>query len=269
MSGPYALQTLSTVKRIGLVGDLHGDAHQLREVAEAMRARGLSVLVATGDFGFVDSRPMISNQAWASEILAENQLSLIFVDGNHDRLSDIYSSPVDATGYRWVASNMAHLPRGFRMRVAGGRTLGALGGANSIDHPKADPLESITPDDLVALGTERVDILIGHDAPTPLPALDQLLATTDRYWTDEGRAYAAAGREMFTRGFRQVRPELYVGGHFHTYIDEVVSFGDGADRFESRVVLLADASSGAGVSCAVLDLATLELETFDLNGDRR
>ncbi|MBC7592398.1 MAG: hypothetical protein H7288_00370 [Kineosporiaceae bacterium] len=264
MSGPYAIQDLSTVRRVGVLGDLHGDLLHLRELSYEMRERGISVLVSTGDLGLVDARPEHSNVRWASEILASQGQTLLFVDGNLDHHADIYEHPVDRTGYRWVASNLAHLPRGFRTKVAGGRTLAALGGAASVDRPRTRFLETVNADDLLALGTAPVDVLIGHDAPAPWPALDAQLETIGS-WTADALAYAAEGRHMFTHGFLAVQPKLYIGSHFHLHLDETLSFGDGDEQFTSRVVLLDAASHHAGLSQGVLELASLDFEPFSLD----
>ena len=139
MSTPYAMQTLETVTVAGIIGDLYGNIPHLREVCAAMRDRGISVILSVGDLGLVDSRPSHSNLGWASETLAEYQQTLLFVDGNCDRHNDIYGYPVDTGGYRWTASNIAHLPRGFRTTLGTGLSFAALGGANSVDRPR--PLE--------------------------------------------------------------------------------------------------------------------------------
>lgn len=266
MSGPYALQDLSTVKRVGVLGDLHGDMLHLRELSYEMRQRGCSVLVSTGDLCLVDSRPEHSKLLWASKILASQGQTLLFVDGNMDRHSDLYEYPVDRSGYRWVASNMAHLPRGFRAKIAGGRTLAALGGAASVDRPRMRYLETVSPDDLLALGADPADILIGHDAPAPWPALDTQLETIGS-WTADALAYAAEGRRMFTRGFLAVRPKLYIGSHFHMHLDETLEFGDGDHRFASRVVLLGASSNHAEFSQGILNFETLAFEAFSLDAD--
>ena len=267
MSGPYAIQDLSTVKRVGVLGDVHGDMLHLRELSWGMREHGVSVLLSTGDLGLVDSRPEHSNLRWASETLASNQQTLLFVDGNMDRHADIYEHPVDRAGYRWVAPNVAHLPRGFRTKVVGGLTLAALGGAASVDRPRMRYLETVSADDLMALGTDPVDILVGHDAPAPLPALDQQL-TSIGSWRVDALEYAAEARAMFSRGFMAVKPKLYIGSHYHLALDETLEFGAGDTRFTSRVVLLDAASNHAGHGQGILDFESLRLETFTLDDGR-
>ena len=115
----------------------------------------------------------------------------------------------------------------------------------------------MTADDLTALGHTRTDFLLGHDAPTPLPVLDRVLAAPN-HWSADALEYAARGRRMFTRGFEQVRPRLYVGGHFHMHVDEHVDFSD----FTTHVVLLP--AAGATFSQATVDLRTLEVTPFEL-----
>jgi hypothetical protein len=59
--------------------------------------------------------------------------TLYFVDGNHEDFTALYKFPISADGLRWVRPNIVHLPRGYRTTLVSGRTLAALGGANSVD----------------------------------------------------------------------------------------------------------------------------------------
>lgn len=169
---------------------------------------------------------------------------------------------------RWVRPTIAHIPRGFRTTLSSGRALAALGGANSVDFGNRVegqswwPQESITDKEPGALGQEQADVLIGHDAPSPLPTLDYHLVKTDHFWSLSGRAYAAAGRQMFTRGFIEVWPELYLGGHYHHHLDETVSYSVHDNPFETRVVLLDMNGSEQSRSQSILDTQTLDLQFF-------
>ena len=77
---------------------------------------------------------------------------------------------------------------------------------------------------MAALGHEKADVLIGHDAPLGLPSLDAWLAATDHGWPPAGLKYSAEGRALFHRGFLQVQPRLYLGGHYHRHIDELITY---------------------------------------------
>ena len=269
MTAAEAPRALSTARLIGLIGDTHGDMEHVLIVARTMWARGVSVLLVLGDFGFIWPGHNWDNELdKISKRLAERGQILFWLDGNHEDFSRLYAKfPLSPDGLRRLRPNIIHLPRGHRTSLNFGRTLAVLGGANSIDrHHRAEgltwwPQEQISDDDLTALGNERAEIMVGHDAPTPLPSLDAALATTDRYWPPEMLTYSAAGRKQFTQGFLQVRPSLYVGGHFHRHIDETVAYGDGDDAFQARVVLLAS-NDPTTLSQAVLNVESLEVEAF-------
>ena len=264
--------SLSTTKLIGLLGDTHGDLEHLSIVSQTMWARGVSVLLVLGDFGF-----LWPGHNWSKDLdrlnrrLGERDQVLYWVDGNHEDFATLYSKfPVSEDGLRRLRPNIIHLPRGYRAPLAFGRTLAVLGGANSIDaHRRALGStwwleEQISDDDLEKLGHEHAEVMLGHDAPVPLPVLDASLATTDHYWPTEMLAYAAAGRQKFMDGFLQVRPSLYFGGHFHQFIDETVTYGEGENTFETRVMLLGLNASNT-LSQAVLNLQNLEVEAFARN----
>jgi hypothetical protein len=258
---------LSTAARIGFLGDTHGDLEHVLLVSRSMQFRGIQVLVVLGDFGFV-----WGGHKWAigldklSRRLAGGDQVLYFVDGNHEDFDRLFRFPVSDDGLRWIRPNVAHIPRGYRTALASGRTLAALGGANSIDigHRVIGRSvwveESITETDLVTLGHKPAEVLIGHDAPLHVPTLDAWLESTEKYWPAAGVQYSAVGRAMFHRGFLQVRPKLYLGGHYHRHFDEVVEFASGSDRFVTRVVILEESGSSIAISQCILDVRTLDLE---------
>ncbi|WP_157157596.1 metallophosphoesterase [Diaminobutyricimonas sp. LJ205] len=281
-SMPYAMQTFGTVPRIGFVGDTHGNLGHLLAASRLFKSHGIAVVTVLGDFGFV--WPGVD---WGRDLdklerrLADQQQTLFFVDGNHDWHPRLREFDQGEDGIRWVRSNVGYVPRGYRVRLASGSTLAALGGANSIDrehrvspaaagrHANAAswwPEESITDVDLDVLGTDSADVLIAHDAPLHVPALDAMLARTDRYWSPEGRAYAAAGRRKFHEGFLRVRPRVSLSGHYHYPVDETVTY-DADPKFSCRVVVLDMAAGDSrSASQAILDVATLDVQILNLNG---
>ncbi|GAB3141763.1 metallophosphoesterase family protein [Marisediminicola antarctica] len=263
------VETLATATRIGFLGDTHGDLEHVLRVSRTMAARGIDTLVVLGDFGFIWPRENTGNILnKLSKRLADRGQSLFFVDGNHEDFGRLLRFPIGADGLRWIRPNLAHIPRGYRTRLVSGRTLAAMGGANSVDVALRQEgyswwaEEAIMDADLVALGDDPADILIGHDAPMNLPTLDRRLAETDELWPEAGREYAAAGRAIFHRGFIQVQPKLYLGGHYHLFIDDTVAYGTGETRFVARVVILDKNGSKDTISQAILDVGTLELTFF-------
>ncbi|TFB67987.1 metallophosphoesterase [Cryobacterium sp. Hz9] len=267
VTGETRRDTLSTASRIGFLGDTHGDMHHVLTVARTMAVRGIEHLVVLGDFGFV-----WPGHNWSIDIdklsrrLKTTGQTLAFVDGNHEAFDLLYKFPVTDDGLRWIRPNIVHIPRGYRTVLASGVTLAALGGANSVDighrllGRSVWAEESITETDLATLGPEPADVLIGHDAPVDLPTLDTWLAATDRGWPPAGLSYSAEGQAMFHRGFLQVQPRLYLGGHYHHHIDEPVTYTTGETEFQTRVVILDEGGSASGISQAILDVQTLELE---------
>jgi hypothetical protein len=234
-----------------------------------MWARGVQVMLVLGDFGFIWPRHNWDNvlDKVSKRLRAKGQI-LYFVDGNHEDFTALYKFPIGADGLRWVRPNIAHIPRGYRTTLVSGRTLAALGGANSVDfaHRLAGhswwPDESITEADLETLGTDHADVMIGHDAPCGVPTLDAWLEATNHYWPADGVTYSSAGRRMFHRGFLQVHPELYLGGHYHLHVDDMVQFDTGVQLFICRVAILDMNGSSSAISQAILDVQSLDLQFF-------
>jgi len=260
------LPTLSEADRIGVMGDLHGELDHAKLALKMFADKGVNVIVQLGDFGVIWPGP-----AWQadleqlSQMLDENEQMLYFLDGNHEFFPRLLEFPVNADGLRWVSHNIAHLPRGYRIQIGDGtRTLAVLGGANSHDRQWRIageswwPEEQITDADLVALGTETADILLGHDSPAGVHTRRGFGATTAE------AEYAKESQTMFVRGMLQVRPKLTMGGHYHRHANAVMTMP--ADPpFETRAVIL-DRDGASGISQAILDSRTLELEFFYRDG---
>jgi predicted phosphodiesterase len=260
---------LKTAARIGLLGDLHGDLEHLLIVVRTMWGRGVDVMIQVGDFGFVWSGEDYQRTLdKISRRLRSRGQTLYWIDGNHEDFDVLYSKfPVDADGVRWLRPNIAHLPRGYRMALSSGRSVAVLGGANSIDRRLRTegvdwwPAESITDENLAALGRQHADILIGHEAPLHVSDLDRELRATSGAWRPSEQKYAGESRRMYHRGFMAVRPRLSIGGHYHRHVDQELTFGEGAHAFRCRVVTL-DMNGPKNMSQAILDVGSLHLEFF-------
>jgi predicted phosphodiesterase len=265
----FSGDAIATEPRVGLLGDIHGDVEHLFIAARTFAARGVRCVVQLGDFGVVwagEDYPKSLDRI--SRRLAKLGMTLYVVDGNHEDFPLLYKFPVDPDNLRRLRHNIVHLPRGFRAELASGRVLAVLGGANSIDRDIREPgvswweEESITSDDLVALGHEPADILLGHQAPLHVPDLDREIEPPRTWWPSSIIRYADEGREMFHRGFLAVRPSLSVGGHYHCRVDQTVDYGEGHEAFRCRVVVL-DQAGPKTIAQAVLDVATLDLTLFN------
>jgi hypothetical protein len=271
---------LQHARKIGLLGDVHGDTEHLLTASRTFWRRGIDTLIQLGDFGFVWRKGENAQRALnkISRRLDAHGQTIYFVDGNHEDFDLLYAGfPVNGDGLRRLRHNIIHMPRGYRTTLLPhdsgwpgnviwpGKALAVLGGANSIDrHLRTENTdwwaeESITEADLAKLGSDHADVLLGHDAPLDVPDLDRELASESADWPPDAVAYAEQGRRMFHRGFMAVRPELYAGAHYHRHVDQTLTYADGAGSFRCRVVTL-DQNKSKTISLAVLDTWTLQLE---------
>jgi hypothetical protein len=232
-----------------------------------LAAEAITELHFLGDFGFVWTGGDTEERELDTldRDLAAHSAQALVTGGNHDGYDRWAEIPVGATGTRLVRPNIELLSRGWRATSPAGNVLASLGGANSIDMPARVrsgsahwPAEQITESDLTALGSEPVDILLGHDAPRSA-LLSARLKSNEHLWEASGLAYANQGQEMFHRGVQQVRPRLVVSGHYHLHLDTVEMFRatDGAS-FECRSVILNAGSASSSV--AILDTDSLLIE---------
>jgi hypothetical protein len=267
---PYVIQSLSDASLIGVMGDLHGDLEHALQAFRTFATRGVRVILQLGDFGVLwPGENWKTSLDKLSRALGKNAQSLYWVEGNHDWHPKIDSFPVDPDGTRWIGSNIAHLPRGYRTEVGGRFMLAALGGANSSDRSFRRegedwwPEEQIRDGDLHRLGNEPADVLVGHEAPL-VDEVDLNRRAMALGLSSEEAAYARASRTMFRKAVLQVRPRLTLGGHYHRFIDQTLPM-PGAPTGETRVVVL-DMNGRDRVNLAVMDTKTLALEFFYRNG---
>lgn len=230
----------------GLLGDTHGNFGNTVAMLDAFHERGIELVVILGDFGFL----WLPEQNGTDELeqlnaqVERNGQTLLFVDGNHEDHLALAMYPVAGDGIRWLTSAIGHLPRGYRSTLSDGSVIAALGGANSIDFEYRVINESwwteegITNEDLLALGSDRVDVLLAHDAPMFVRALEDLVLGNRKRFSLASVFYAEMGRRKFHQGFMQVKPSIQFSGHYHFAVDEVVEYTDGEDRFSTRVIVL-------------------------------
>lgn len=266
---PYAVPSLSTVRRIGVMGDLHGDVQHALQAFKVFADRGVTCVVQLGDWGV-----LWPGTNWRialrkiSRALARHQMAMMVIDGNHEYFPKLQEFPIAADGIRWIAANIGHLPRGYRTQIGARYTLAALGGANSIDRRFRQegvswwPEEQISAADLRRLGSDHVDVLLGHEAPL----MDERVleeSARDAGYSPADIAYASASRVMFRQAVLQTRPRLTLGGHYHRHYDQTLSLP--GQTHTTRVVVL-DMNGKHRVNLAILHTTTLDLELLYRNG---
>jgi hypothetical protein len=164
-----------------------------------------------------------------------------------------------------VAECVTYLPRGTRLDL-GGRTFGFLGGAFSVDWRDRSASidwwqdEVTDTDDVVRLGTERLDVLITHDAPAGIDLLSSWrLPAEDQVRADDVRALVAQATVSTS-------PQLLVHGHWHhgyeselNRIDRAATDRTGALMWDSTHVVGLGCDGDAARGWIVLDLPVLDV----------
>lgn len=253
-----------TAEVIGLVGDVHGNLATATRAIRKLTAKGVTEIHFLGDFSFLwrggEGESVILDML--SHSLTNHGALAYVTGGNHEGYDEWALIPSDADAIKWPRPNIALLPRGWRATSPTGNVIASLGGANSIDMPARIEgnlgyweAEQITEADLAALGSAKVDVLLGHDAPKSVALLERLKAK-EHLWDQAGLAYAHAGHDMFHRAVTQVQPRLTVSGHYHQHLDVIETFAaaDGTP-FEARMVILN--ADGAVPTIALLNTDAL------------
>ncbi|MFC8190823.1 metallophosphoesterase [Cellulomonas sp. NPDC057328] len=232
--------------RVVVAGDWHGDTLAAGAVVELAAARGATTLVHVGDLGI--GVPGFVRDLEA--VLASAGSILTTCGGNHDDWSWLAPAHRDAHGMRWLAPHLAWAPRGHRWSI-GGRRIGALGGAVSVDAftRQTDgaqyPDEAPTADDLEMLGSEPLDMLLAHDVPAGVPLTSRMPGIPA-----DVAAKAQAVRELLATAVERTQPRLVFSGHWHRRLTH---------RLGSTTVEVLDMEWTTG-NAVILDLATWSIE---------
>lgn len=158
-------------------GDMHGNLWQFNQFLD-LELTSEDILFVCGDFGFI----------WSGSDKEKDKLDWIekrcpfqiaFVDGNHENFSllKLYPETIWHNGkVHKIRNNIFHLMRGEIFNL-NGKTLFALGGANSIDKENRREFISWWPDEDLSyseienacsnlnLVNWKVDYIITHDLP--------------------------------------------------------------------------------------------------------
>jgi hypothetical protein len=204
----------SEPRRLLVAGDVHGDAAWFDALCRRAAEKGCDAILQLGDFGYWPHLPGGARFPRRVSTLATNfDLDVYWIDGNHENHAALRALPVDEDGRIEIVKRCWYLPRGHRWTWNGVR-FGALGGAFSIDWrsrragSSSWPEEVTTTDDVEALGSDSLDVLVAHEAPAAVPLVGITLPDVDQIRTDEVRALVAAAVKATT-------PTLVLHGHWH------------------------------------------------------
>lgn len=236
--------------RIVVAGDWHGNTSRACGAIWYAGLRDIPLVLQLGDFGYWTPGPWTDR--YLSELEAactEQDVTLLWVDGNHEYHPGLLELPVDPeTGLRTVSEHVHHLPRGLRWTWHG-KTWMALGGAHSVDrHMRTEgkswwTQEHLSADDIeTAIAPGPVDVMVCHDAPdgVHIPGL------VPGQFPDDQIAAAEWHRRQVGNVVYAVKPSLLLHGHYHVrYSDRLGS---------TSVIGLADDSAMQSDNLLVLDL---------------
>lgn len=211
--------------RVAYAGDMHGNRWAMRRAIQHAADNDTRLIVQLGDFGIW---PGTDGQKYLREVTRTAErydVTVAFIDGNHEDFPQLHAHPVSDDGLRWVTDRIAHIPRGSRWEWHGQR-YAALGGAVSVDKASRKegktwwPEEAISATDITTLtGGGPCDILLTHDAPTgvDIPGIEHR-TYPDRppTWLDPADLEAAWDhRDLLLDAVRAVQPTTLWHGHYH------------------------------------------------------
>jgi hypothetical protein len=213
---------------LAVFGDWHGDSGWALTAIRSAAREGVRTAVDVGDFGLDwPGAKRGRYEAKLNKYLVDLGLTLVVSGGNHDNWDTLSRLAVDSDGLATFRSNIRILPRGGRS-VLEGLTVGALGGAFSVDYQHRTEgkdwwrNEEPTPEEAAALvASGPLDILITHDAPAGVPLKG------DFQLSDELTRKADITRTLLRRVVDSMTvPQLFCG-HWHQRRTSELSHPDG------------------------------------------
>ncbi|WPH57826.1 hypothetical protein [Mycobacterium phage WXIN] len=218
-------------KRIMCLGDTHGNTNWTAWAIEYAAENGCDAIIQVGDFGLGWDQGQFFRAV--NEALVEHDITLYWVDGNHenhDALSKRVvahagsSDPADRVPWSYDETpRIIHLPRGHRWEWWGVAWM-ALGGAASVDRLNRTPGLSWWPGETLATEDIEyasrpgdVDVVIAHDAPygVDIPKIGIGTPNTDSGFPHMCLVESGEHRRAVRAVVDAVRPRLYIHGHYH------------------------------------------------------
>lgn len=245
---------------IVFAGDWHGYLGQALREVEAAKKKGVRVIIHVGDFGIWSGREGMKYLHRLNKALAENGMTLYFVDGNHEDFDELYAYSVLEDGTRRVRSNIFHLPRGLVFTWNDLHLL-AFGGAYSVDRGSRVlnrtwwVQEMITDEDIATAlanieSAPKIDIMVCHDSPSSVPnvVVDSPMrqVSAQRFFGVQPILEATKHRARLDDVYHAAKPTLVIHGHYHeaytarTEYGMVISLDEGLNHAGNTFLLTPD-----------------------------
>lgn len=231
--------------RIGILGDVHGNANVALAALKRFFAEDITDILQVGDWGFWPGKHGQAFLTYVNTLLAKNGQTLYVTPGNHEDYTFLKNLHVREDGWAEAKSHILVAPRGHRWEWEGVSFV-SLGGAPSVDrgwrvrHQRSQgyPVwwaeEDITSEDMdKTMEGGYADVMIAHDAPLGVPMIERKIAGNPMGFEEEDLAYAYQGRQKMKTVVDAVKPNLFFHGHYHFKVHETVDdvriFGLAAD----------------------------------------
>jgi Icc-related predicted phosphoesterase len=167
------------MSKIMLLGDTHGNTKFIFQAIREAKSQGVHWIYQVGDFGYWEHSPWgVAYLNHVSEALMDAKIELVFIQGNHDKVSLISEKYSAMQGFYSIRPGLWYAPNGTFWGFHGTSFL-ALGGAYSID--KDIRLE----DEDVKAHQEAKVILAKTGYPWSRCLAEAREKTTGTYWFPE------------------------------------------------------------------------------------
>lgn len=258
---------------IMLLGDTHGNTNFiLNAVIPAAVDKKVNWVYQVGDFGYWEHR--VSGVQFLNDVNKELILygiNLVFIQGNHDKISLLRETYTEQDGFYKVRSNIWFAENGTVWSPNEGKTnFMALGGAYSIDkhwrlknenaminqlRTEQDksyyreslwfPEEEITDEELDVILSEvstRVDILLTHDRPISANVPMDLRPIPE----------CEPNQRRIQKAVMTLKPKVIVHGHLHVRYQDTIRTG--GSTFTAVEGLGADVSDDLRLAWDFMDI---------------
>jgi Icc-related predicted phosphoesterase len=212
--------------KILICGDTHGDLNYAGgRIVNAALKNECEKIIVCGDFGLWEHTDWgLKFTQKLSKRLVENNLSLFFVDGNHENHDLLYAyhqdriSRTGKDGITEIKQNIYHIPRGHCFTFGNTNFMG-FGGAFSIDRSSRQIRKSlwlgeeiIEEDYETAIKNFKefdkpIDVLISHEGPcSPIR------------FSGKDDLNSVQQRQFIQRLINEVNPKKVYFGHYHAWV---------------------------------------------------
>jgi len=232
------------MKKYLFLGDTHNDLAFVESAGKLAREHGAEI-IQLGDWGFI--WPGATQLDELSDMLVGLDVTMRFIDGNHDDHPNLKKlcgeSKIEVT----CASNVIYQPRGSVHEDEDGTRFLFLGGAPSIDRASRVPGLSWWPEEVIteaefkrALSAkDPIHVLVTHDAPAFPPGFSG--KGSPDYQREQLRSM-----KLIDALIKKHRPMRLMHGHWHSRYD----------RRHAKGTII------TGLDCNQLDAAYLDDSTL-------